>query len=248
MKEDIIFNENEKELSFYKKSWQRVARVDNIPKIVELVKSSNWVDKNGYLYSDKYKNYLHRLVMETFVGKSILDDYTKMDYVVDHINNSEPYNCCIDNLHLLPARKNKAKAFTVDYDVEKVRLKAGIGFYVLKQNEYQMAIGFNTPTAMFIDGKWVMISTIHINFDNFDKCFLAAQIVLTALKNNSDINIKYLQATKWEYTEVATLELTEEEKKQKGCVYIRDNKFYIAINNDISKGPLCLIYKPAKKE
>ena len=74
MKEDIIFNENEKELSFYKKSWQRVARVDNIPKIVELVKSSNWVDKNGYLYSDKYKNYLHRLVMETFVGKTILDD------------------------------------------------------------------------------------------------------------------------------------------------------------------------------
>lgn len=248
MKEDIIYNETETEFSFYKKSWKRIASVDNIPEIVKLVKNSNWIEKSGYLYSNKYHNYLHRLVMETFVGKEVLKDYTKMDYVVDHMNNSEPYNCCIDNLHLLPAIKNKAKAFTVDHDVEDVRLIASLGFYILKNREYQIAIGFNSPTFVYTGEKWLHIATIHINFDNFDKCFLAAQIILTALKSEGKIKLNHLQSTKWEYTEWESLELTEEEKKQKGCVLIRDNKFYLKINNDSSKGPICLFYKLAKKE
>lgn len=246
MNSNIIFKEHGNEVPFFKKGWESVAQIDNIPEIVEMVKNSNWIENNGYLYSNQYKKYLHRLVMEVFVGEEVLEEYTKIGYVVDHLNNSEPYNCCIDNLHLLPARINKAKGFTVDQDVENIRLTAGIGFYILSNSEYQMSIGFNSLTRLCIGEKWVNVSAVYINFDCFEKCFVAAQTILMALKKNENFNLNHLKATKWEYKETVSLEVTKEELRNKANIFVRDGKVYSTMNNDSSKGPLRLFRKPAK--
>ncbi len=246
MQSDIIYFEYADKVDFYKTEWTQTAQIDNIPDLVEIVKCSNWTIKNGYLYSAKYKKYLHRLVMGFFIGEEMLKRYTSNGYVVDHLNNNEPFNCCIDNLHLIESRINKAKGFTVDHDVENIRLLAGFGFYHLKNNRYQICVGFNESMVLFDGREWINVASIYINFENFQKCFIAAQMLLNTLLNRQPINLNTLDCQCWGYKKTISIELTPEEIETNATLIMRDDKVLFLPNNNPANGPIRLIHKPAK--
>ena len=250
MKEKQKISINDTNISFYKEGWKYVAEVDNLPEIRAYIENYSWNDNNGYLYCHKLKKYLHRLVVELKIGKDRLDELTKQGFVVDHINNSEPYNCLYDNLHIIHSDINKAKGLTIDKDIEKVRLKAGIGLYCLKDNKYQIAIGFNDPVYYRLkEGHFIDVASAHLTFNDFEICYNAIQIILTWLKQRSGntIDLLSLQANKIEVEEVKHFQLTKEEEEIGGCIIERDGKLYVKINNKDSNR-ISLIHKPAKKE
>ena len=247
MKNPIIYETEGSIMSFTKQGWKHVAFIDNEAALVDLVKCNSWHDNNGYLYCTKLNKYLHRLVMEFYIGKEQLEKLTDNDFVVDHINNSEPYNCCLDNLHLIPSNINKAKGLTVDKDIERVRLIAGIGLYCLKDRSYQIALGFNTNVFLKENDKWIQLDRLYVSFDNFDKFYNALQIVISFLNGKCNLNINELQTKTIKYTETEYLELTESEKNIDGPFIIRGNKVFMKINNT-PETTMRIIHKPAKKE
>ncbi|MCM1009166.1 MAG: HNH endonuclease [Ruminococcus flavefaciens] len=245
MKKQMIFEEQGDVVTFYKEGWHSVGQIDNIPKIVEMVKTHSWYDKNGYLYCSALSDYLHRLVMQYKIGKDKLDTLTRQGFIVDHLNNDARHNCRLDNLHILSADVNKAKGYTVDKDIQAVWLKAGIGLYLLSNNEYQIAIGFNEKTMIKVESQYKDVSRLYLNFDNFDKCYNAIQIILTYLKGKGDLDITALQATQWECTE--PIYLPQEYEKEDGPIIKYGDTYVFRINNTL--GPnLAVIDKPVKVE
>ena len=235
MSNSITFELHDNIVSFIKNGWAMTAFIDNETKLVEIVKNNTWNDNNGYLYCSKLRKYLHRLVMEYYFGEEQLKKLTKDGYVVDHINNSEPYNCCLDNLHVIPSDINKAKGLTVDKDIERVRLLAGVGLYCLKDRSYQIAIGFNERVFIKLDNEFKQLDDLYLTFDNFDKFYNALQLVLSWIKGSSDLNVYHLQAKKIEYREITYIKPTEEEKQSDVPIIQRDDKLFVRINNTRSE-------------
>ncbi len=245
MKNIIRFDEHGDTVSFYKEGWNSIAQIDNIPEIVTVVKENMWSDNNGYLYCAKLKKYLHRLVVEFKVGAERLQELTNNGFVVDHLNNDEKYNCCLDNLHIISSDLNIAKGHTVDKDIDALWQKAGIGIYLLKNNEYQIAVGFNVSATVRLGNCEKIISDLYWNFDNFDKCYLAIQTIISALKGQCNLYADRLQATKWWYRE-AIIMPPEYAKLEGPLIKIGDN-YVLKINN--KPGPkMAIIDKPAKIE
>ncbi len=243
MNTEIRFDEHENEISFFKKGWKSVAQIDNIPEIVDIVKSNTWVDNNGYLYCSKLKKYLHRLVVEYKIGKEKLTELTENGFVVDHLNNNEKYNCHLDNLHVISADLNIAKGHTVDKDIEALCLKAGIGLYWLKNSLYQIAVGFNMPTIIRIEEESKKISHLYWNFDNFDKCYIAIQTIISALKGNCKLYVDQLQTINWYYRETIALQNVDPKKR-----LVKYGDTYLFRNNDMNESDFRIIDKPAKLE
>lgn len=245
MQNNIKYETCGDKVTFFKEGWKCVAQVDNIPELVELVKQHSWSDNNGYLYCGKLKEYLHRVVIEFKIGKDKLSELTKNGFVVDHLNNDEKYNCCLDNLHIISSDSNIAKGHTVDKDIKDLLLKAGIGLFCLKNGLYQIAVGFNIPTTITVAGEVKNIDRLYWNFDNFDKCYIALQTIIAALKGNCDLYVDLLQATNWWYIE--TILLPEEYLQDKGPLIKYGDTYVFRINNE--QGPyLAVIDKPAKVE
>lgn len=240
---------NDEKITFYKKGWNQCAEVDNLPEIRNYIEKYQWIDNNGYLYCHKLKKYLHRLVIELKIGRDELVKLTKQGFVVDHINNSERYNCSYDNLHLIPSDINKAKGLTVDKDIERIRLRAGIGLYVLKDDQYQIGIGFNERTVLWIGDRFVDLVTLHLNYNNFDFFYNDLQRILTWLKgkNGCQLDFSTLQYTHFSYEEMKHIQLTKEEQESGGCFLERDGQIYLRINNR-DPNRFVIIHKPAKKE
>lgn len=245
MNSNIKFDEHGEEVSFFKEGWNSVAHIDNVPEIVELVKENNWIDNNGYLYCYKLKKYLHRIVIEYKIGKEKLAKLTTEGFVVDHLNNDEKYNCRLNNLHIISSDLNIAKGHTVDKDIKGLWLKAGIGLYWLKNGLYQIAVAFNEPAMIIINKDIKSIDHLYWNFDNFDKCYNAIQIIISALKGQCNLYADRLQAVAWNYRE--PIALPNSYAHLEGPLIKYGDTYVLKINNE--PGPnFAVIKKPAPIE
>lgn len=242
MNSSIKFDEHGEEVSFFKEGWNSVAHIDNVPDLVELVKKNKWADNNGYLYCSKLKKYLHRIVVEYKIGKEKLAELTAEGFVVDHLNNDEKYNCRLNNLHIISSDLNIAKGHTVDKDIKELWLKAGIGLYWLKNGLYQIVVGFNVPATISVDKDIKNIERLYWNFENFDKCYNAVQIIISALKDKCNLYADQLQAVTWDYREAIVL--SNSYVHSEGPLIKYGDTYVLRINN--KSGPnFAVIKKPA---
>lgn len=242
MNSSIKFDEHGEEVSFFKEGWNSVAHIDNVPDLVELVKKNKWADNNGYLYCSKLKKYLHRIVVEYKIGKEKLAELTAEGFVVDHLNNDEKYNCRLNNLHIISSDLNIAKGHTVDKDIKELWLKAGIGLYWLKNGLYQIVVGFNVPATISVDKDIKNIERLYWNFENFDKCYNAVQIIISALKGKCNLYADQLQAVTWDYREAIVL--PNSYVHSEGPLIKYGDTYVLRINN--KSGPnFAVIKKPA---
>lgn len=235
-------------ISFYKQGWNSIAQVDYSEENFELIKNNKWSIKGDYIFSNSLKKYLHRIIMERKIGIDGLTNLTKNGFVVDHINNDEPFNCCSDNLHIIHGNLNKAKGLTVDKDIEKIRINVAIGLYCLDNNCYQITIGFNKPTIFINEKENFYITGAYLDFDNFNKCYNAIQIIITWANNKGKLNFYNLQASKIILEKQLSIQLTEEEKNNGATFITRNNQTFMRINNNPQNGPIMIIHKLSKKQ
>lgn len=242
----IIFNESADSVSIYKKGWSCAFEIDNEPKFVEIIKGSSWYVNKGYLYSTRLRKALHRVVMEYYCGEESTSKMIKNGWVIDHLNNSERYNCRLENLCIIPRKYNVAKGQTVDNEIERMRIKAGIGLYCLGVNSFQLAVGFNERVYLCTNEDTKNLATIWFNFNSFRLCYFATGMMLAWLSGDIPFfNIGCLCATEIRYREKYNFSLFDDEEERGGRFIERAGKWYMNINN-LCFGDMRLIHKPAK--
>ncbi len=204
-------------------------------KLWEKIKSTSWhvtADKRGrkkYIKSSKL-GLLHRFVMEHWYGREILDEATKKNYVVDHLDN-DGFNCQISNLCFIPKPRNTAKGLT--YDIKRIEMMDTIALNIFKDFEtqyFQITIGFNKETIFIDNDKPVSINSLKILYeDDFFLVLNDAERILHEFSNYNRFNIKKLNCIKYEYMEANYFYLPPEKRDK--AIFEVEGKFYINLNN-----------------
>lgn len=148
-------------------------------------------------------------------------------------------------MHIITSDLNIAKGHTVDKDIKNLWLKVGIGLYWLKSGDYQIAVGFNVPANILLEDGERPIESLYWNFDNFDKCYIAIQTIISALNGQCKLYADQLQAKKWWFKEAIIL---PPEYAQLDDPLIKYGDTYVLkINNTLGE-KVAVISKPAKVE
>jgi hypothetical protein len=198
--------------------------VEGLRRIVEASSWSNW--KNKYIYSSKYKNYLHQVVMEFWHGTENFQKSKGMGFVVDHIDNNG-FNCQIENLYFLHSKKNlHYKGNWYDpLRAEKSTIAALQIFSNFKQNKFQITIGFNKP---FIGNTGIEISSVWLLYcdKSYDLVLSDALHILESLDKGM-INFTELRHNKGKYKTVSRIQTSSKNALKGGNVIQINGEWHI---------------------
>lgn len=210
---------NNDEIHLIDKNAQVFGVVDYSEEMLKIVKDSSWTLQGGsnrkYIYSKKHGDYLHRIVMRQELGEENFKKLSSKGFVVDHLINSEPYNCKNNNLQMITSNQNKGKAFCIDHEISKVFETASISLARLSNNYIQVQTCFN-KYAFIVDNKnkFIPIQILYLDFRNFDEAFIYILAALNYFKNpkNSQFNIFNYNAINIKHKRSLYLNVTENEK------------------------------------
>ncbi|PJW21986.1 hypothetical protein CV632_01285 [Geobacillus thermodenitrificans] len=182
-------------------------------KLWEKIISTKWhVKKGRYINSSKLGT-LHRLVMAHWYGEEALAQATKMNFVVDHMNN-DGFDCRLSNLCFISKDRNTAKGQT--YDKKRKEAIDTIALNIFKDFKtqlFQITIAFNTRTIFKINDKLVEIVNMRLLYENdFERTLLDAEKILHEFTKYGRVDTKRLNFIEMEYTEPILLELSPDEK------------------------------------
>lgn len=216
-----------------REQWRgREAQISNYPGLFEEVKKYTWtyVD-NGhpYLYSNKLKMHLHKFVLMQLYGETNLSKMLSAGNIIEHLDN-DGLNCSYDNLHVLSADYNKAKAFTIDKVEGDPVIPAYVTdvYYSHKNSRYQMQIFFNKDIYRSIQDN-IPIESFRCLYPNFVNLFWDWHYVLESHES------EYFDITKFHASQIIEtkrpiLVLTEEEKDH--VIIERDGKYYLRLETE----------------
>lgn len=170
----------------------------------EKVTSVTWHKNGDYIRSSKLNKYLHVYAMEHWYGEDRVAQTKKDDYIVEHFNN-EGHDCQIHNLYFAPQNVNKAKGFIYDPQRKKMVREVAINFFKdFESGLFQITLGFNRPTYMFVKGKDEPVDVIAMNLlyeNDFTRTYYDAQSILHDLETGKSFDLKKLHHIKMTYEE-----------------------------------------------
>ena len=97
------------------------ATISDYPGLLDEVMKYTWTyyeSDHPYLKCGKLNTSLHKFVLAFLYGADQLNHMLNNDNIVEHLDN-DGLNCAYDNLHIISADYNKAKAFTIDKERDK---------------------------------------------------------------------------------------------------------------------------------
>ena len=124
------------------------ATISDYPGLLDEVMKYTWTyyeSDHPYLKCGKLNTSLHKFVLAFLYGADQLNHMLNNDNIIEHLDN-DGLNCAYDNLHIISADYNKAKAFTID---KERALKPDIPsfitdvYYSHEKHYYQMQVFFN---------------------------------------------------------------------------------------------------------
>lgn len=124
------------------------AKITNYPGLLEEVIKYTWTFTGGvhpYLRCSAINMSLHKFVLSFLYGKKEVEKMLGADNIIEHLDN-DGLNCSYDNLHVISADYNKAKAFTIDkmaHDFSQIPAYITDVYYTHSKARYQMQIFFN---------------------------------------------------------------------------------------------------------
>lgn len=92
------------------------ATISDYPGLLDEVMKYTWTyyeSDHPYLKCGKLNTSLHKFVLAFLYGADQLNHMLNNDNIIEHLDN-DGLNCAYDNLHIISADYNKAKAFTID--------------------------------------------------------------------------------------------------------------------------------------
>ena len=235
MSQNLRYEKIGNSYELWREQWRgERAFISDYPNLLEEVQKYTWTYSNGYLRCSKLSISLHQFVLEFLYGKENLSRLLSDDCIIEHLDNNG-LNCCYDNLHILSADYNKAKAFTIDKaknpEIPSFILDA---FYSHERKYYQLQVTFNDNLFYLIDKKTeecVAVEAFYLQYENFADLFLDWLYLINS--KGIDIQPEKFHGNKMIVVPRPKVELKPEEKD--AAIIQRGDKFYVRL--DTSGGP-----------
>lgn len=135
-------------IEFYGENINKLGMTDYTNELWEKIRNESWSVKPSnanprYIYSNSSKKYLHRIVMEHYFGKLIVQEAYNSKMIIEHLDNNG-FDCKISNLYFLLEIKNRHKGQYFDKLADKsIPVVALSIFHIFSKHTFQITIGFN---------------------------------------------------------------------------------------------------------
>ena len=242
-----IVVENDR-IKLTREQWNgKSAYISNYPGLLDEVRKYTWTYTSGehpYLRSSALNVYLHKFVLQFLYGKEKLDDMIGKSNIIEHLDNNG-LNCTYENLHVLSADLNKAKAFTIDKKSEALdtgeltiipALVTDV-YYSHEKKYFQLQVFFNKSIVFNKDTNHFIESFIFRYFD-FEDLYIDWLYCFKCIEKE-EFDFSKNHAVKSYARDVPFIELREDE--QKATFIERDGKYYLNIRTDLEHGPIAFI-------
>lgn len=235
-------------IKLQREQWKNnVAYISNYPGLLDEVKKYTWTYTEGehpYLNCSTLKVSLHKFVLQFLYGKEKLDEMIGKSNIIEHLDNNG-LNCTYENLHVLSADMNKAKAFTIDK--KNAALETGeiadipaliTDVYYSHENKYfqlqvffNKNIVFNKATNKFVEG-------FIFHYNDFDSLFIDWLYCFECIKKETFDFYKH-HAFRAYSKDATMIDLRENEKDS--MFVERDGKYYLVLRTNPPNGPVAFM-------
>lgn len=121
----------------------KIGITDYTDEIWKLVQSSKWnITKNpNYIFSNKYKKYLHQIIMAYWYELDCCKKMNENNFVIDHIDN-DGFNCVSENLVFLKLKRivSIKAIFMTGFAKRKFLLPRLISLIISKQKNTKLLL------------------------------------------------------------------------------------------------------------
>lgn len=211
------------------------AYISNYPGLLDAVNAYTWSfsdESHRYLKSSTLKTTLHRFVLNFLYGKENLDKILVEGNIIEHLDNNG-LNCAYDNLHVISADYNKAKAFTIDKQVKEYQ---GIPTFITdvyfshQKQYYQMQISFNRDVYFLTNKeKCIFIEAFFVRYKDFQRLFRDWLYVLSC-REKGLFDIQKFCADHIYLTTRPEVDCRPDEVDK--IIVQRDGRYYLRLNPD----------------
>ncbi len=211
----------------------QAATISDYPGLLNEVMKYTWTYQDGdhpYLVCGKMKTSLHKFVLSFLYGQDQLNHMLDKDNIIEHLDNNG-LNCSYDNLHIISADYNKAKAFTIDKERElEPEIPSFITdvYYSHEKQYYQMQVFFNRD-IFYNQSNGQPIEELFFQYNDFRSLYVDWMYIY-GCRQQGVFDISTFHMSKLYAKDRPILYLTEEEQEN---VFIqRDGQWFIRLNPD----------------
>ena len=229
------------------------AKISNFPGLLDEVMKYTWTYTEGnhpYLNSSKLKVSLHKFVLQYLYGKEKLDEMLGESNIIEHLDN-DGLNCTYDNLHILSADLNKAKAFTIDKKSAAVEVNE-LGtilalitdvYYSHKNKQFQLQVFFNKNIAFNAETN-SPVEMYALIYDSFYNLYIDWLYCFQCIETESfDITKHHAKKV---YEKAAPMIALREYEKDAQFI-VRDGQPYLVLRTDPEKGAVTFMNHTARR-
>ena len=232
--ETMYINKTGDVIELKRDQWNgKTAKISNYPGLLDAVKQYTWTYSSGlhpYLISAKSKMSLHKFVLCFLYGTDEVNNMLSNDNIIEHLDN-DGLNCIFDNLHIVSADYNKAKAFTIDKEIPSYH---GIPhfitdvYYSQRGHYYQMQIFLNDNLFyVFAERRQpVPVEEFFLQYESFRELYIDWLYIL-GCRESGMFDLKKFHSNRLCLAIRPQIEITEEERDH--IIIERDGKYYLNI-------------------
>lgn len=209
------------------------ATISDYPGLLYEVMKYTWTyyeSDHPYLKCGKLNTSLHKFVLAFLYGADQLNHMLNNDNIIEHLDN-DGLNCAYDNLHIISADYNKAKAFTID---KERALEPDIPsfitdvYYSHEKHYYQMQVFFNRD-VFYNQSNGQPIEELFFQYNDFRSLYID-WVYIYGCRQQGAFDLSTFHMSRLYAKNRPIIYLTEDEQDH---VFIqRDGQWFLRLNPD----------------
>lgn len=209
------------------------ATISDYPGLLDEVMKYTWTyyeSDHPYLKCGKLNTSLHKFVLAFLYGADQLNHMLNNDNIIEHLDN-DGLNCAYDNLHIISADYNKAKAFTID---KERALEPDIPsfitdvYYSHEKHYYQMQVFFNRD-VFYNQSNGQPIEELFFQYNDFRNLYID-WVYIYGCRQQGAFDLSTFHMSRLYAKNRPIIYLTEDEQDH---VFIqRDGQWFLRLNPD----------------
>ena len=209
------------------------ATISDYPGLLDEVMKYTWTyydSDHPYLKCGKLNTSLHKFVLAFLYGADQLNHMLDNGNIIEHLDN-DGLNCAYDNLHIISADYNKAKAFTIDKERElEPEIPSFITdvYYSHEKRKYQMQVFFNRD-VFYNQSNGQPIEELFFIYNDFRSLYVD-WVYIYGCRQQGAFDISTFHMSRLYANNRPIIYLTEDEQDH---VFIqRDGQWFLRLNPD----------------
>ena len=209
------------------------ATISDYPGLLDEVMKYTWTyyeSDHPYLKCGKLNTSLHKFVLAFLYGADQLNHMLDNGNIIEHLDN-DGLNCAYDNLHIISADYNKAKAFTID---KERALEPDIPsfitdvYYSHEKHYYQMQVFFNRD-VFYNQSNGQPIEELFFQYNDFRSLYID-WVYIYGCRQQGAFDLSTFHMSRLYAKNRPIIYLTEDEQDH---VFIqRDGQWFLRLNPD----------------